>query len=94
MNKVIHLCFDNWLRPILFCAIAFLLYLGTIYMGYNTVATFCFILFAIGFAGAFGSAIYQFFNGRWKEGLLTLLILVGTIIGGVMAVLIFFIDKR
>ena len=94
MNKLIHFCFDNWLRPILFCAVAFVLYLGTIYLGYNSIAIFFFILFAIGFAGTFGSAIYQFFNGKWKEGLLTLLILVVTIIAGVVGVSVFFIDKR
>lgn len=94
MNKLIHFCFDNWLRPILFCAVAFVLYLLTIYLGYNRVAIVCFILFAIGFATTFGSAIYQFFNGRWKEGLFTLLILVGTIIAGIIGVSIFFIDKR
>ena len=78
----------------MFCAAAFVAYLATIYLGHNSIAMFFFVLFAIGFAGTFGSAIYQFFNGKWKEGLFTLLILVATIIIGVIGVSIFFIDKR
>ena len=94
MNKLFHFCFDNWLRPILFCTVAFVLYLLMIFLDHFSMAIYCFILFAIGFAGTFGSAVYQFSKGRWKEGILTLLILVATIIAGIIGMSIFFVDKR
>ena len=78
----------------MFCAVTFLLYLMMIFCrSYNT-AIVCFVLFAIGFVGTFGSAVYQFSKGRWKEGVLTLLLLAGTIIVGMISVMAFFVDKR
>lgn len=92
MNQFFVYCFDKWLRPILFLVCSLLLVISNRFFD-NQLFWLSITLFLIGLVGMLISTIYQLVKRRWWKGILSAIILIGTIVSLVIYVLtMFFIE--
>jgi len=78
MNQLFVYCFDQWWRPILFLVCSLLLLISNHFLD-NQLLGLSITLLLIGLVGMLISTIYQFVKRHWWKGILSGIILIGTI---------------
>ena len=93
MANIITQCCDKWSRPILFHLLATGLVVCSIVVRVRPFFYLSLFLLAVTSVGLIISAVYQFSRKQKKEGIVTVLILIASIVGlVVVAIAIGFYD--
>lgn len=85
MKQILFYCFDKWLRPIAFFIIAAIVFVLSIFItNSSAIHRFFLCTLLVALFGLLLSAIYQLIKRRWIKGILTGLLLGGTVITAIV----------